>query len=266
MADYVLTLGSLAALAAAALLIWRWKAGAPRSVGRAIGRIALCVTVALAVVGVIIYSVMNSRSFQLAGALADRVQTDKKVVALTFDDGPTPGYTEQVLRTLKAHKACATFYLTGRERAENPTQLREIIAAGDELGNHTYSHRALCFVSGATVAAEIERTDAVFRSAGYHGPITFRPPGCKRLLTATLYLARHHRTTVTWDLEPDSVAGDSDAIVKYVVDGVRPGSIVEMHVMYASREPTRKALPRILERLSAEGYRFVTVSQLIALH
>ena len=217
--------------------------------------------------GVGTYCVTKSRSFQIAGTLVQRVETDRKIIALTFDDGPTPGYTEEVLATLRAHDASATFYLTGRECEANPGMLRAIIGSGNELGNHTYSHGRLYFVSAATVADEVERTDAVFRSAGYAGPITFRPPGCKRLLTTPLYLARNDRTTVVWDLEPDSIAdiaSDPEALADHVVENARPGSIVLMHVMYGSREPTRKALPAILERLSAKGYRFVTVSDLLA--
>jgi len=86
-------------------------------------------------------------------------------------------------------------------------------------------------------------------------------------LNEEVYLARNGRTTVVWDLEPDSIAGiasDPEALADYVVENARPGSIVLMHVMYGSREPTRKALPAILERLSAKGYRFVTVSDLLA--
>ena len=108
----------------------------------------------------------------------------------------------------------------------------------------------------------------MFRAAGYETTTTFRPPGCKKLLTAPLYLAGNDRTTVTWDLEPDSIEGiaaNADAMTSYVVDGVRPGSIVLMHVMYASREPSREALPQIIERLSDAGYRFVSVSELLAL-
>ena len=95
-----------------------------------------------------------------------------------------------------------------------------------------------------------------------------RPPNGKRLLAAPWYLWRHDRTTVMWSLEPDSIAGvldDPDALVAYVRDNVRPGDIILMHVMYDSRGASREALPRILEALAADGYRFVTVCQLLAL-
>ncbi len=268
MADYILVLGSIAILTCPTLLAWRRKAGPSRSRGRMIGRAALAVSLASLIVGVGTYHISKSRSFQIVGGLVPRVETTEKVIALTFDDGPAPKYTEEILSVLRTLDAPATFYLTGRECDNNPELLRAIIDAGHEIGNHTYSHRRLYFTPEATVAREVERTDAIFRAAGYDGPVTFRMPGCKRLLTTPIYLTRNKRTTVTWDLEPDSIAGvadSSDAIVDYVVDNARPGSIVLMHVMYDSRESTRKALPRILEQLSAEGYRFVTVSEMLAL-
>lgn len=268
MADYLLIGGATAGLVLLGLLVWRAISGPPHA-GRAFAvRLLVVAPVALVLVAAGAYQIMGSRSLQLAGEHVRRVDTAERVVALTFDDGPTPEHTDEVLDVLAAHDARATFYLTGGESEDDPDGLRAIVAAGHELGNHTWSHRRLVLVSGATVADEIERTDAVFRAAGYDGPITFRPPGCKRLLTAPLYLASHDRTTVLWDLEPDSVpevAGDAEAIVAYVTERVRPGSIVLMHVMYDSRAPSRAALPRILERLAADGYHFVTVSELLAL-
>ena len=268
MADYLLIGAAIATLALLGLLAWRALAG-PSRTGRTFAvRTLVVAPIALVLVAAGAYQLMGSRSLQLAGEHVRRVDTAERVVALTFDDGPTPEHTDEVLEVLAAHDARATFYLTGGESDDDPDGLQAIVAAGHELGNHTWSHRRLVLVSGATVADEIERTDAVFRAAGYVGPITFRPPGCKRLLTAPLYLASHDRTTVIWDLEPDSipeVAADADAIVTYVIERVRPGSIVLLHLMYDSRAPSREALPRILERLAAGGYRFVTVSELLAL-
>jgi peptidoglycan/xylan/chitin deacetylase (PgdA/CDA1 family) len=268
MADYALALVSILVLAGAVLLAWRALRGSAASPGRRLGRVAPAVLVALIVTGVITYSLTRSRTFQLAGELVSRVETTDKVVALTLDDGPTREHTQDVLDILKAKGVRATFYLSGRECEQDPAMLKAIIAAGHELGNHSYSGRRMVFLSGAAVAGEVERTDAVFRAAGYAATTTFRPPGCKKLLTAPLYLAGNDRTTVTWDLEPDSlegIAGDADAMTSYVADGVRPGSIVLMHVMYDSRESSRVALPRIIEQLSDAGYRFVTVSELLAL-
>lgn len=268
MTDYILSFGILLALVLGALSLWHALAGRPASRRRAMGRVAAATLVAVLVTGVGLYQFTKSRTLQLTGALVSHVETGDKVIAFTFDDGPTPDYTEYVLEVLASHDASATFYVTGGESEAHPELLAEIAAAGHEIGNHTYSHPRLYFLPASAVADEIERTDAIIRAAGYEGPITFRPPGCKRLLTTPLYLASHNRTTVTWNLEPDSieeVAGDADAITSYVVDNASPGSIVLMHVMYAGREPSREALPEILEQLSAAGYRFVTVTELMAL-
>ena len=267
MIDFAVTLSALAIGVAAALLIWRRASGPAASPWRASGRVLLALALVLPAVAFATYRLTRSRTFQLAGEIVARVDTDRKVVALTFDDGPTPVHTQEVLGMLDEGGAKATFYLTGAESEENPDELRAIVEAGHELGNHTYSHRRMYFLRGGRIADEIERTDALFADAGYEGPTTFRPPGCKRLLSTPLYLRANSRATVTWDLEPDSVAGvaeDADAIVDYVVDRVRPGSIVLMHVMYDSREPTREALPKVLERLAGKGYRFVTVSELLS--
>jgi peptidoglycan/xylan/chitin deacetylase (PgdA/CDA1 family) len=209
------------------------------------------------------YSLMNSRSFQLAGRLVDRVDTTEKLVALTLDDGPTP-FTPEVLRILRLAKVRATFYLNGRDIVSHSAHGAAIAEAGHEMGNHTYSHRRMVLISSDTVAAEVEQTDAAIRKTGYRGPITFRPPYGKKLWALPKYLSDHDRTTVTWDVEPDSAGPQSaDQIVAATVDAVRPGSIILMHVMYDARAASRAAIPGIVARLRAGGYRFVTVSELI---
>jgi peptidoglycan/xylan/chitin deacetylase (PgdA/CDA1 family) len=229
----------------------RWAAG--------IG-LVLAVTMVLAVGG---YFLTNSRSFQLAGRLVDRTDTSDKVVALTLDDGPT-ALAPDVLRILADADVAATFYLNGRDLAARPDLGRAIAAAGHEIGNHTYSHRRMVFVTPRTVAAEVERTDEEIRRTGYRGPITFRPPYGKKLWTLPKYLSEHGRTTVTWDVEPDSARdANADQIVAETVDAVRPGSIILLHVMHEGRAASRAAIPRIVDELRADGYRFVTVSDLI---
>ena len=267
MADYLLLTACAGfAIGIALSVLLRLFGRAATTSGRVVIALAALI-VGLAATGGAAYMLSKSRSFQLAGALVSHGKTHDKLIALTFDDGPTPGYTEEVLGILRAHGARATFYLTGRECEQHVRGVREIAEGGHEIGNHTYSHTRLMLMPEEAIAEQIERTDAAIMGAGYVGPITVRPPGCKRLLAAPLYFARAHRTTVTWDLEPDSIPGiaeNADAIVANVVEGAHPGAIVDLHVMYPGRAPTRAALPRILERLSAKGYRFVTVSELIA--
>ncbi|MEV6359043.1 polysaccharide deacetylase family protein [Nocardia asteroides] len=220
---------------------------------------AAAFVVVLAVVGGL-YFVMNSRTYQLTGELVDRVETDQKRVALTFDDGPTER-TPEVLRMLAELRVPATFYLVGGELAAHPEYGAAIAAAGHEIGNHSYSHRRMVLISGDTVRSEIERTDAEIRRTGYQGPITFRPPYGKKLWSLPSYLAEHDRTTVTWDVEPDSAGGAGrEAIVADTLAQTRPGSIILLHVMHGSESAA--AVPEIVRGLRAQGYEFTTVSDL----
>ncbi|MEW2500568.1 polysaccharide deacetylase family protein [Amycolatopsis sp. NPDC047767] len=232
-------------------------------------------TISLAVVlvlllggGYALLRVADARTFQFFGGLTDRVETSQKVVALTFDDGPDSAGVAPVLATLASRGVKATFFLIGRELAAHPELGRELAAAGHELGNHTYSHERMVLVTPGYVAAEIERTDALIRRTGYRGEITVRPPNGKKLLALPYYLHEHGRQTIMWDVEPNSypdVDASAAATAEYVVTHVRPGSIVVLHAMYPAREATREALGPAIDGLRARGYRFVTVSQLLAL-
>jgi peptidoglycan/xylan/chitin deacetylase (PgdA/CDA1 family) len=217
-----------------------------------------------AIVSLHVYS--NSRTTQLFGDIIARLETDKPVVALTFDDGPSARFTKDVLTVLKDRDVKATFFLIGKETAENLPQARLIAEARHEIGNHSYSHSNMAWMGPASVKDEIERTDAAIRAAGYQGEILFRPPYGKKLLTLPWYLSQHDRKTIMWDVEPESypeVADNPDALAKYVIDNARNGSIIIMHVMYRSREVSRQALPLIIDGLRQRGFEFVTVSKLI---
>jgi peptidoglycan/xylan/chitin deacetylase (PgdA/CDA1 family) len=170
------------------------------------------------------------------------------------------------LTILKDRDVKATFFLIGKETAENLPQARLIADAGHEIGNHSYSHSNMAWMGPASVEDEIERTDAAIRAAGYQGEILFRPPYGKKLLTLPWYLSQHDRKTIMWDVEPESfpeVADNPDTLAKYVIDNARNGSIIIMHVMYRSREVSRQALPLIIDGLRQRGFEFVTVSKLI---
>ncbi|MBO1273288.1 polysaccharide deacetylase family protein [Shewanella sp. 4t3-1-2LB] len=214
--------------------------------------------------GVALLLLSRSRDFQLFGKLVSHIDTAVPVVALTFDDGPSAQYTPDVLATLAHYQVKATFFVTGREASQHSAMTKAIVAAGHQLGNHSWSHPRLVFHSYAVIANEIEQTDAVIREAGYRGPIYFRPPYGKKLLLLPWYLKQHQRVTVTWNVEADSDLGaDADTIAQRVISEVKPGSIVLLHVMYASREASRAALPSIIEGLRAKGYRLVTMAELL---
>ena len=226
--------------------------------------LAALVVVAMAL-GFGTYRLIPSRTTQLAGELVQRVETAERIVALTFDDGPTAADADAVLEALAQRGVVATFYLNGQDIEANPEAMQAIIAGGHEIGNHTWSHRSMAFVTSDTVAEEVESTDAAIRAAGYEGPITFRPPYGNKLLTLPLYLAQHDRLTVTWDVSSEdfSVARQSSSeIVDGTVEMTSPGSIILLHPWFG-RTSTQQAIGEVIDLLQAQGYRFVTVSALI---
>ena len=208
----------------------------------------------------------KSTTHQLFGEIVDRVETTDKVVALTFDDGPTRAFTQQILEILEDEEITATFFLVGSALEKNPEEARLIAQAGHEIGNHSFSHQRMVFKSPSFIANELERTDQLIRQSGYTGPIHFRPPYGKKLNNLPRYLDSRGIVSFTWDVAPESYGADmneADPVVDRVLEQVQPGSIVLMHVMFKSRESSMAATPRIIRGLKERGYRFVTVSEML---
>jgi peptidoglycan/xylan/chitin deacetylase (PgdA/CDA1 family) len=231
-------------------------------------RLLLLVPVALAALAVAILGlreIARSRTFQAFGRLVASAQTQRRVVALTFDDGPTSEAIDEVLGVLESRHVHGTFFVNGIHLARAPGLGRRLVAAGHELGNHTYSHDRMVLRSQAFIRSEVERTDELIRSAGGSGEIYFRAPFCWKLLGLPWYLWRTGRTSVTWDVEPDSPPSGTDPvrIVEACRRAVHPGAIILLHVWYRGREPSRLALPVIIEKLRADGYELVTVRELL---
>ncbi len=207
------------------------------------------------------YKWMNSRTYQLVGTIVNHVETKEKLVALTFDDGPT-GNVDDLLPLLDKYNAKATFFLIGRELKENLPAAEKIVAAGHQIGNHTYSHNRMVFKSLSFIKEEIETTDALIREAGFEGEIDFRPPNGKKLVGLPYYLNKNDRETITWNLEPDSYYEEPKDKVNYVKKNISPGSIILLHPMYDKTGNEYKTTEGILSALTHMGYRFVTVNEL----
>jgi peptidoglycan/xylan/chitin deacetylase (PgdA/CDA1 family) len=212
-----------------------------------------------------LYRISKSRTFQFFGEIYSRVETPEKVVALTFDDGPTKANTDKILAILQEENVEATFYLMGAEIEKNPGEAEKIAAAGHELGNHTYHHERMWFVSPDFVETEVEKTDELIKKAGYTGEITFRPPFGKKLFVLPWYLSSTGRKTITWDVEPETYFQKSEDMVKYSLENTRNGSIILLHVMYDNRAESMKSIQPIISGLREKGFVFKTVSELIAL-
>jgi peptidoglycan-N-acetylglucosamine deacetylase len=225
----------------------------------------IAVTVVLIAAG--LFQLSKMRTFQLFGDIVPRVETRERVVALTFDDGPAPE-VRPLLDTLDAKNVKATFFLIGVQITEDPADARRIVEAGHQVGNHSWSHARMVMKSQAFIAREIEDTDREIRKIGYRGEIDVRPPNDKKLIGLPWYLAKHHRKTIMWDVEPESfgnIENHTDRIVAYTLEHTRPGSIILLHPQYANRAATRAAVGPIIDGLRARGYTFLRVDQLLAL-
>lgn len=198
-----------------------------------------------------------------------RVQTNEKVVALTFDDGPDPKHTPVVLDSLNKKNAKATFFVMGNKAEKNPELLKEMVAAGHEIGNHSYSHADYRNKNHQYLENDIKETnDLIFRLTASK-PVLFRPPGgflSHELIEIT---QKNGLTVAYWSYETDSkdwVNGKSaESIANHIVRKIKPGQIIILHDGCPNGMQTAHAVSIILDRLSSEGYRFVTMSELINL-
>ena len=195
-----------------------------------------------------------------------RVETTEKIVALTFDDGPTPRGLDTILPVLAEHGVRATFFVNGDAIRENPAMVARLIEAGHEIGNHGYSHIRLIFRSPAEIERQIVDTDRLLRRQGVKTKL-FRPPYFKRLYLLPRLLEREGVLSITADVADD--AGSTQPPATYAADmaaRARPGSILLVHAMFGANAVQRQALPLLLDDLQRRGYRVAPVGALLSHH
>ncbi|MBX6769043.1 MAG: polysaccharide deacetylase family protein [Actinomadura rubrobrunea] len=185
--------------------------------------------------------------------------TRAKCVALTFDDGPAPG-TGRLLNILARQNVKATFFLIGRNAATYPDLVRREVAEGHEVANHSWSHTDLGRSSRAKVESELARTQNAIRKAGGVTPVLMRPPYGSTDERVAGIARRMKLAQVLWAVDPfDWRDRNTRLVERRVLKAVRPGMIVLLHDIHGT---TVEAVSPIIERLRADGYTFVTVSQL----
>jgi len=218
--------------------------------------------VVLGAAAVALREVVNSSTFQLFGDYVARVETEDRVVALTFDDGPDPMHTPRVLDVLDQQQVKANFFMMGRSVERYPAVAREVLRRGHEIGNHSYSHPKLVLMSPRCVRDEIERTDKLLRDIGVSGVIHFRPPHASKFIVLPYVLVQMKKLSVLGDVSPDEWKRRSAAVMtESILRQVRPGSIIGLHDPMGAE--TLRTLQNILPALAAQGYRFETVSALV---
>ncbi len=189
----------------------------------------------------------------------------RRVIALTFDDGPSP-YTPAILRVLERLHAPATFFVVGQQLRYFSAALQQEIRHGFPIGDHTENHAWLIRLSRAGQSAQIEEQAAAVHRLGAPTPSLFRPPyGAYN--STTLGILRHLRMLmVLWSIDPgDWRLPGTKSIVSTVLGHARPGAIVILHDGGGNRSETVAALPEIIGQLRRRGYRLVTVPELLLL-
>lgn len=209
----------------------------------------------------------------LVGTTIKNIKTHEKVVALTFDDGPNPPYTEQTLSVLEKHQVKATFFMVGKRAKKFPALVQQVYMQGHEIGNHTWDHHVLVGKSCKFIRNQIAMTDKLLRQLGYTGPIHFRSPKGMKFLALQKVLKKIKRPNilfdvVSWDWSRPGV----NKIVANVMKNVKPGSIILLHDgdgdhndRATNRSQTVQSLDCIITRLKERGYRFATISELLGL-
>lgn len=193
--------------------------------------------------------------------------TTSKVVALTFDDGSDGTNINKILDVLSAHNVKATFFLTGSGAKNHPTWINNISAKGHQLGNHSYSHPDFTKISAAKIKSELATTETTIKEiTGKSTKPIFRAPfGASNSTVLKTVGEAGYTHTIQWNIDTVDWKGvSSTQITNKVLNNIVPGSIILMHTG-AGASGTPGALPGMISKLKAQGYKFVTVSELLKL-
>jgi len=193
-----------------------------------------------------------------------------KVVALTFDDGPSPIWTPQILDELKRAGVKATFFMIGEHVAKYPDIARRVASEGHEIENHSWDHHVLIYYKDAELKWEIKDTERIIKEVTGRTTHFFRPPKAWISNKEKEQIKNMGYKVVLWSLNAkDWVTFDDKYIINYIVRNVRPGDIILFHdsggvfgVEGGSRDETVRSIYRLTEKLREKGYGFVTISEL----
>jgi peptidoglycan/xylan/chitin deacetylase (PgdA/CDA1 family) len=237
--------------------------------------------VALAAVGFAGYELFEQPTNQLFGRTVTNGPSNERVVALTYDDGPNPPYTDRILSVLERERVHATFFLVGRAVKADPGTVRREVRDGDAIGNHTWDHAHLIVMRRSQIHRSLLRTDAAIFAAAHVRTKLFRPPFGARDWPVMQVANKLGYTVVMWSvpLAKDWEYPPAPTIAKRVLKYVKDGSIFVLHdgnrgmlcgprhlnPHLCDRSQDVEATRLIVETLKREGYRFVTVPELIEL-
>ncbi|WP_375511477.1 polysaccharide deacetylase family protein [uncultured Nostoc sp.] len=205
------------------------------------------------------------KSFEGTIVYQAKLKANEKVIALTFDDGPSPKNTAQILEILKKNNIKATFFMVGQMVKYFPQVAKQVAADGHVIGNHTWHHWYFQ-MDGATASSEIDRTaDIIYKTTGEKTTL-FRPPGGFLNNGLAQYAKNKKYAVMMWSEQSGDAERRSPQVpmlVKNVLKQAKPGAIVLLHDGGGNRSKSVKALPEMIAGLKTQGYQFVTIPQLL---
>ncbi len=242
---------------------------------------ALACMAALALVGFVAYELFEQPTNQIFGRTLTEGPTNERVVALTYDDGPNPPYTARILDVLEKEHVHATFFLVGRAVHAYPGIVEREVRDGDAIGNHTWDHRHLIIMPRSQVRSSLQRTDAaIYAATGEHTNL-MRPPFGARDWIVMQVAHKMGYTVVMWSvpLARDWEYPPAKVIAQRILSNVSDGSIIVLHDGNRGQICGPRVLPShvcdrtgdieatrlIVDNLKSQGFRFVTIPQLMAL-
>lgn len=212
------------------------------------------------------YADKGRRYYEQTGEVLWDIETQEKIVALTFDDGPDDEYTNQVLDLLAEYDAKATFFIIGKNAEKHPEVILRQFEEGHELANHTYSHP--WNTSLKRIEEEMNKTDDIIYSITGFKPTLFRPVGGLYTDGMIDVAVKNGYTVIMWSWHQDTEDWKNPGVKKIVhkvLEGTNPGDVILFHDGGSDRTQTVEALKEILPVLQKQGYQFVTISEMLEL-
>ena len=186
---------------------------------------------------------------------------ERKEVALTFDDGPHPEYTSKILAILQHYRIRATFFMVGFQANKYPQWVRQVFQMGNEIGNHTYDHFRLTKLPPDEVSYQIKQTQEVIYQITGRYPRFIRPPGGRFDSSVLQEFAADKLAVGLWTYNTKDIdVKDPDAVYQGVMSNLHNGAIFLMH---DGADSTAAALPRIIEGIESQGYKMVTLGEMV---
>ncbi len=230
------------------------------------------IAVIIAATAIMAFCVFFDQAVLVRKSTIYRLKTDEKVVALTFDDGPSPLWTPQVLDELKKAGIKATFFMIGKHVEQYPEIARRVAREGHDIENHGYDHKVMIYYKTDELKKEIDEAEKVIKDVTGQTTKYFRPPKAWLNDTEKQKVKDMGYGVVLWSLNSkDWVTFHDKQITSFIARHIKPGDIILFHdsggvfsTEGGDRSQTVKTIPRLVKRLEEKGYKFVTVSELLS--